>query len=89
MINPTKLQECHDRIRFTITDQEGPLRFTKFEIDDDSICKCIEDTLRSYLLNCPLADIDINAINHALSGGHSECAQAIEDIKKWYCSSKD
>ena len=89
MVNPAKLKECHDRIRFTLTDQEGPLRFKEFEIDDDSICMCIKSAIQSYLLNSPLGDIDIDAIYHALSERHSECAGAIADIQKKYCSNKD
>ena len=84
MISPASLQKCHDGIRFAITDQEGALRFTKFEIADEESCDGVENALQSYLLNRPLADIDIDAIRHALSGGHEDCVRAIADIIKWF-----
>ena len=85
MIAATNIKKCHDGIKFTITDKGGHLQFTKFEIADEEICNGVENTLRSYLLNCPLADINIDAIRHALSGRHEECARAIADIIKWFC----
>ena len=88
MISSTNLKKCHDGIRFAMTDKEGALRFTKFEIADEESCIDIENVLQSYLLNRPLADIDIDAIRHALSGRHEDCVRAIADIIKWFCPNK-
>ena len=88
MFSSTNLKKCHDEIRFAITDKEGALRFTKFEIADEESCNGVENALQSYLLNRPLDDIDIDAIRHALSGGHEDCVQAIADIIKWFRPNK-
>ena len=77
-------EQCHDRLRFQLSDESGVLRFVEFEIVNASRCRGMEETLRQYLLGRALADVDLRYLQGLACGGNGECIQAlIREMQKY------
>jgi len=72
--------ECADKVRFTLSDETGALRFKDFDIIDAPECKEIADTLRQYLLGRPVAEIDVGYIRTLECPGNGQCMHAIANV---------
>jgi hypothetical protein len=77
-------EQCHDRLRFQLSDKSGVLRFVEFEIVNASRCRGMEETLREYLLGRALADVDLSYLQGLACGGNGDCMHAlIREMQKY------
>lgn len=53
----TPLEDCRDRIHFSLSDASGALRFESFEIVDAPECEQFEKDVRAVLLGRSLHDV--------------------------------
>lgn len=75
--------DCHDRLRFRLDDDDGLLRFVEFEILNASRCQDIEETLQEYMVGRALADVDLDYLRELTCTGNGECMQAvIQEVQK-------
>jgi len=66
-------------IRYAVEDKDGALRFVCFEMDA-GICNCIKNAVCSYIIGNRISQIDMDALNFALSNGYEKYYRAIEEI---------
>ena len=76
---PAAAARIKDRIRFSLNDESGELRFTRFDIIDVMECRHVEAKLRSYLIHRSLSKVDVSEIRRLSSPGDAECMQAVLD----------
>ena len=77
-------EQCHDRLRFRLSDTSGVLRFVEFEIVNASRCQGMEEALREYLLGRALADVDLSYLRGLTCAGNGECMHAmIHEVQKY------
>jgi len=55
-------KDCRNKIRYSLSDASGVLRFTAFNIVDALECGDTPEMLRKYLVGRPLADVDVDYI---------------------------
>lgn len=72
--------DCSDRIRFSLSDKSGVLRFEDFDIVGQPDCRQMAERLRGILLGRPLADIDVAEIRRVSCPGNAECMRAVAEI---------
>ena len=72
-------EECHDRIRFRLSDDSGILRFKDFEIVDAPQCRDVERKLREYLVDRPLAGVDVDYLRTLGCQPNGGCVRAVID----------
>ena len=81
--------DCEDKIKFSLSDRGGELRFTEFNIAGDSSCAVMEDRMREYVMARPLAEIDVEFIRSLDCSGGNRCglaiAKVIEDHQSLFC----
>jgi hypothetical protein len=76
--------DCVNKIRFSISDETGVLRFTSFDIvDPPESCQGLE-ALREYLVGRPLAEVDVDHLRELLGGSDGECRQTALRVVKEY-----
>ena len=74
--------ECYGKIRYSLSDESGILRFERFEIADDPGHRDLEQKLRAYLLNCSLAEVDLDYLRQLKCEGDSECTNDVINLIK-------
>ena len=72
--------ECRDKIRFSLSDKSGTLRFEAFDIVDAPDCQGLADAVRRTILGRPLSDIDVGKLPKVFCRGKGQCMLAIADI---------
>lgn len=72
--------ECRDKIRFSLSDKSGSLRFESFEITGALYCQDIADELRRMIISRSLDEIDIAQIRRLRCPGSGQCMRAIADV---------
>ncbi len=72
--------ECYDRIRYTMSDDGGELRFTSFQITGGSRCQGVEQELKEYLLSRPLRDLDADRIMQVSCPGGRQCIETVARV---------
>ena len=78
--------DCHDRLRCRLNDDEGVLRFMGFEILNASRCRGIETALQQCFLGRALADVDLDYLEGLTCNGNGECIHAvIREVNKHLC----
>jgi hypothetical protein len=70
-------RDCADRIRFSLSDKSGALRFEHFDIAEAPECAQTATVLRELLLGQPLAEIDVEGIRNMSCLGNGQCFQAV------------
>ena len=76
-------EDCHDKLRFQLSDDSGSLRFTEFEILNAPTCRGVEKTLREYLVDRALVEVDLDYLRKLTCAGNGECVQAvIREVQK-------
>ena len=73
-------RECYDRIRYTLSDESGELRFTSFQIIGGIECRGVERELKEYLLNRPLRELDTDKIMQVSCSGERQCIDTIAKV---------
>ena len=69
--------DCSNKVRFSLSDETGVLRFTSFDIADvPDFCEMAE-TLQEYLVGRPLADVDAGYLRELSCSGNAECLRAV------------
>ena len=78
--------DCHDRLRLRLNDDDGVLRFIDFEILNASRCRGIEMALHEYFVGRALADVDFDHLRGLMCRGNGECIHAvIREVNKHLC----
>jgi hypothetical protein len=78
--------DCHDRLRLRLNDDDGVLRFVNFEILNALRCRGIETALQGYFVGRALADIDFEYLRGLMCRGNGECIHAvIREVNKHLC----
>ena len=79
---------CRDKVRFSLSDETGELRFTDFDIVDAPECRDVTIVLKHYLLGQPLADIDLDQVLRISCQGDERCmpdvAEAIAECQRMF-----
>jgi hypothetical protein len=70
-------KECYDRIRYTLSDENGELRFTSFQIAGGAECRETERELKEYLLSRPLRSLETRRIMRASCPGNRQCIDTV------------
>jgi hypothetical protein len=66
-------EDCYNKVRYSINDESGVLRFKEFDIVDPPDCHDFVEVLRRYLVGRPLADVDLNYLRELKCKGNAEC----------------
>ena len=69
--------DCRDKIRFALSDESGELRFTSFDIVDMPECQDLARALQEYLLDRPLAEVDLDYLVGLRCRANGECVQGM------------
>ncbi len=81
---------CYDKIRYTLSDESGQMRFETFEFNNMPGCAETLGTLRDYLLSRPLSQVDPQWVRslHCTGSGHCmiDVARVIEEHQQLFCS---
>jgi len=77
-------QECYDRVHLSLSDESGDLRFESFEIAGTPECRDVEETLRAYLVERPLAEVDMDYIRGLTCAGDGQCMSAVVRVIEEY-----
>ena len=79
--------DCRDRLRFRLNDDDGVLRFVNFEILNASKCRGITNTLQEYFIGRALAEVDFDYLRRLMCRGNGECIDAvIREVNRHLCS---
>ena len=63
--------EIKSRIRFSLSDESGKLRFKRFDVDGIEECRGPAADVGAYLLGHPLVDLNVPEIQHTFQPGNS------------------
>ena len=69
--------ECDDKIRFSLSDESGILRFETFAIMDAPECRDLEQELRAYLVGRPLSKASLGYLRSLTCDGDGVCMRAV------------
>ena len=69
--------ECRDKVRYSLSDKSGVLRFEDFRIDGLTDCAAAESELRALLVGRPVAEIDVDEIHRISCPRGGACMRAI------------
>jgi len=72
--------DCKDRVRFSLSDKSGVLRFERFDIADKPECQRVLTALRDILLDRPLSEIDLAEIEQVTCPHGDECTRAVAKV---------
>ena len=78
------MDDCYDKIRFTLSDKTGELCFTEFDIINAPECVSQVKELRAKLLGRRLADINTADILKISCSGNGQCMISVVSIIKEY-----
>ncbi len=85
--------ECYDRIRFSLNDESGVLRFETFEIAGATECRNVEQELRAYLVGRSLAEIDLGYLRGLTCDENGVCLrtviQLVEEHQKLFLGTRN
>ena len=73
-------KECYDKIRFSLSDESGVLRFERFEIVDAPECCEVERKLRSHLVGRALAEVNLTYLRSLTCDGDGACMRAVVQV---------
>ena len=76
----TLLDDCGDRVRFSLSDETGELRFTAFRIVDAPDCRRVEREVVLYLVGRTLADADPHHIRGLECPGDGQCMETVAEV---------
>jgi len=65
--------DCYDRVRYSLSDEGGVLRFKAFDIVDTPDCRHIVDMLREHLVGRPLSEVDLDYLRELTCEGNGAC----------------
>jgi hypothetical protein len=86
-MNPSAVMQpldCANKVRFSLSDETGVLRFTSFDIVDvGGFCEIVE-TLQEYLVSRPLADVDVDYLRKLTCTGNGECLHTVIQMVEEY-----
>ena len=71
------MSACYNNIRFSLSDRDGELRFTSFDIVDKPPCQRTAQRIREYLVGRPLDRVDPQRIRSFTCAG---CEGCVPDI---------
>jgi hypothetical protein len=72
--------DCADRVRFSLSDKSGILRFEEFEIVGSPVCAHVAEELKQLLLGQPLDEIDMDRVKSITCPGGGECVRTVIDV---------
>jgi len=72
--------QCRNRVRCTLSDKSGILRFKKFDIVDAPECRETAATLRHYLVGRALAETDTAYIRELGRVTRPLCARVVAQL---------
>ena len=83
--------QCLDKVRFSLSDASGVLRFKSFDIIDAPECQEIAEELRSYLVGRPRSQVDVDYIRNLRCPGSGLCMVRIAEVvaeyrEMWACT---
>ncbi len=74
--------DCENKVRFSLSDKSGVLRFEAFDIVDQPQCRSVLEKLRAAVLGRALTEIDLGEIK-AMSCPHGDhCMRAVAKVIK-------
>lgn len=77
--------ECMDRVKFTLSDDSGTLRFASFDIKQSGCCEEALNEIRTYLLSRPLDELDMDELkNMSCPTGNLICLQSLANAVAEY-----
>ena len=68
---------CRNKIRYSLSDASGVLRFKAFDIVDAPECGDMREMLCKYLVGRPLVDVDVDYIRGLRCKGDGECMRTV------------
>jgi len=71
---------CRNRVRFSLSDKDGPLHFTAFDIVDAPECREVTEALKKHLLGRPLREIDAAEILRLPCERDGRCMRTVAGI---------
>jgi hypothetical protein len=77
-------EDCYNRIRYSLSDASGVMRFTSFEIIDAPQCKNTNKLLREHLMSRPVADVDLDYLRGMTCELNGECIRTVIRIVEDY-----
>jgi len=78
------MDECYDKIRLSLSDESGELRFESFEIVDMPDCQELAGQLREYLVGRPLAQADPHRVRSMSCPSGGACMLVVARIIEEY-----
>lgn len=85
--------ECRNHVRYSLSDEDGLLRFRAFEVTDEPDCGDAVNRLREYLLGRPLKDVRVDELKRLDSGGTCACMgeviQAVQECQEMFVRSRE
>jgi hypothetical protein len=79
-----KPDDCANRIRVSLSDETGVLRFTSFDIVEVAVSCNILETLQEYLVGRSLADVDVDHLRRLTCSGNGECLRTVISVVEEY-----
>ncbi len=76
--------DCYDKVRFTLSDKSGELRFIHFDIEQAPKCAKVVQQLSNILLNQRLVDINVADIRALTCPGSKQCINTVVQIVEEY-----
>lgn len=70
-------EDCHDRLRCRLNDDDGVLRFVEFEVLNAWRCRGVETALQRYFAGRALGDVDLDYLGELTCTGKGECIHAV------------
>lgn len=74
--------QCDNKIRYSLSDRSGVLRFEAFDIVDDGElgCKQVAERICAMIIGRPLAEVDVSAIEKIPCSGGAECVKSLANV---------
>ena len=78
------MDDCYDKIHFSLSDKTGDLRFTGFDIINAPECASQVNELRALLMDRRLVDINAAEILRISCSGNGQCMRSVVNVIKEY-----
>lgn len=78
--DPMSNLSCGDRVRFSLSDKSGVLRFEAFDIVGSTDCARMAEEIRKQIMGVPLAEIDLDQLRGLSCSGGGECIRAVLNV---------
>lgn len=72
--------ECREKVRCSLSDKTGVLRFDNFEIVDAAECEETADKIADYLIGRALSEVKADRIREIGRDGHALCANVVAQL---------